>query len=87
MRWWRFALGGALLAWVLGTAYYQARRRGRSIGLAILLFASAAVAFVTASLYPWPARIPPAYPSALIVASIALLALSMAVILWRGFRR
>ena len=87
MRWWRFGLGGALLAWVLGTAYFQARRRGRNIGLAVLLFAAAAIAFVIASLYPWPAQIPPAYPSALIVASIALLALSMAVILWRGFHR
>ena len=87
MRWWRFGLGGALRAWVLGTAYFQARRRGRNIGLAVLLFAAAAIAFVIASLYPWPAQIPPAYPSALIVASIALLALSMAVILWRGFHR
>jgi len=85
VRWWRFAVGGALLAWVLGTAYVQARRRGRNIGPAIVLFAGAALAFATASFYTWSAETPAVYPSALIVASIALLALGVAVVLWRGF--
>ena len=80
-------VGGALLAWVFGTAYFQARRRGRNVGLAILLFAGAILLFVFASFFPWPQQVPSAYPSAMIVASIALLALSMAVILWRGFHR
>lgn len=81
------ASGGAVLAWVLGTAYSQARRRGRKIGPALLLFALAVVLFATAGLTPWPQQTPPSYPSAMVVASIALLALSMAVVLWRGFRR
>lgn len=87
MRWWRFALGAVLLAWVLGTACLQARRRGRSIGLALLLFAAAIVLFVAASFFPWPQQVSPEYPSAMVVASIVLLALSVAVVLWRGFRR
>jgi len=87
VRWWRLALGGTLLVWVLGTAYVQARRRGRNIGLALVLVAAAAGLFVFASFFPWPQQVPPFYASALVVASITLLALSMAVILWRGFRR
>ena len=41
MRWWRLALGGALLLWVVGTAYRQARKRDRELGLAVLLLGAA----------------------------------------------
>lgn len=87
MRWWWLASGGAVLVWVLGTAYSQARRRGRKVGSALVLLALAAVLFATAGLTPWSQQTPPSYPAAMVVASIALLALSMAVVLWRGFRR
>jgi peptidoglycan/LPS O-acetylase OafA/YrhL len=72
---------------VLGTAYFQARRRGRNIGLALVLLALAVGLFVVAGMTPWPQRTPPSYPAAMVVISIALLALSMAVVLWRGFRK
>ncbi len=76
-----------MLVWVLGTAYSQARRRRRNIGLALVLFALGVGLFAMAALTPWPQQIPPSYPSAMVVASIALLGLSMAVVLWRGFHK
>jgi len=86
VRWWRLALGGALLIWVLGTAYFQARRRGRRIGPAPFFLACAVICFAAASLLPRP---PVTFflSQVLIVASVVLLALAMAVVLWRGFRR
>jgi len=87
VRWWKLALGGALLAWVLGTAYLQARRRGRRIGLALLLLGATIVLFALAAFFPWPQQVSSIYPQAMVVSSILLLALSIAVVLWRGFRR
>lgn len=79
--------GVAVLIWVLGTAYVQARRRGRNIVLAVVFLFAAAALFAVAAFYTWPQETPPAYPSAMIVGSIVCLALSMAVMLWHGFRR
>ena len=87
MRWWQLALGGALLAWVLGAAYFQARKRGRNVSLALVLLAASVGMFVAAGFFPWSQKAAPSYPSMLIVASIVCLALSMAVVLWRGFHR
>ena len=85
MRWWRLALGGLLLVWVLGTAYVQARRRGRSIGLAVLLFGGAVFLFAAAALVPRP-PMGAGTASLMVVAAIVSLAMAMAVVLWRGFR-
>lgn len=85
MRWWRLALGGFLLVWVLGTAYVQARQRGRSIGLAILFFGGAIFLFAAAALVPRP-PMEAGTASVLVVAAIVSLAMAMAVMLWRGFR-
>lgn len=86
MRWWRLALGGALLAWVLGTAYLQARRRGRRIGASLLLSGAALLLFAVASLVPRP-PVSDQLSGAMVIGSIALLALAAALLLWQGFRR
>ncbi len=85
MRWWRLALGGALLAWVLGTAYRQARKRDRELGLAVLLFGAAVVMFALAALAPRP-PMPDSAAAGLVVGSIIVLGAAFAVVLWRGFR-
>ena len=85
MRLWRLALGGALLLWVLGTAYRQARKRDRELGLAVLLFGSAVFMFLAAALVPRP-PMPAAVASVLVVGSIVTLGAAMGVVVWRGFR-
>jgi uncharacterized membrane-anchored protein YitT (DUF2179 family) len=85
VRYWQFGLGGALLVWILGTAYLQARRRRRRMGLALLFLAAAVVCFAGAVFLPQP-PLTATLSSALVVASIIALALAMAVILWHGFR-
>ena len=85
MRWWRLGLGGALLAWVLATAYRRARSRGRQVGLAALLLGTAVVMFVAASLAPRP-PMTIALATVLIVGCIAVLAGAIALVLWKGFR-
>jgi hypothetical protein len=82
---WRLILGAALLLWVLGVAYFQARRRGRRIELALVFLAGAILAFGTAAFAPRP-PVSDALAQALVVVSVALLAASMAVVLLRGFR-
>ncbi len=86
MRWWRAGLGVALLIWVLGAAAYQARRRGHRIGSALVLFAGAVFCFLAAAFLPRP-PVTDAEAGALVVASVALLALAMAVVLVQGFVR
>ena len=85
MRWWRFALGGALLAWVVVTAYRRARVRHREVSFAILLLAAAIVMFAAGALAPRP-PVTIAISMALAMGSIAALAGAIAVILWKGFR-
>jgi hypothetical protein len=85
VRYWQFGLGGALLVWILGTAYLQARRRGRRMGLALFFLGVAVVCYAEAVFLPQP-PFTPVFSSALVVASIIALALAMAVILWHGFR-
>jgi hypothetical protein len=85
VRWWRLALGGALLLWVVGTAYRQARKRDRELGLAVLLLGSAVCMFLAAALVPRP-PMPLAVSSLLVVGSIVMLGAAMGVVLWRGFR-
>lgn len=74
-----------MLLWVLGVAYFQARRRGRRVGLALFLLAVAILAFGTAAFAPRP-PVSDALAQVLVVASVLCLALSMAVVLLRGFR-
>lgn len=85
MRWWRLALGGALLLWLLGTAYLQAKRRDRELGLAVLLVGAAFIAFAVAAVMPRP-PVTAAVASILVVGSVALLGAAIAVVLIRGFR-
>lgn len=85
MRWWRLAMAGAILAWVLGAAYSQARRRGRGLGAAVLLVGGAAAAFVVAAFVPRP-PLTERLSQVLVVGSVGLLAAAMALVLWRGFR-
>ena len=85
MRWWKLALGGALLAWVLGTAYRQARHRNRDVGIALLMVGGAVFLFAAAAIAPRP-PVTPAIAAVLVVGSILLIGGAMAVVLWRGFR-
>jgi len=85
VRWWRLALGGTLLAWVLATAYRRARSRGRRVGLAVLLLGTALAMFLAASFAPRP-PMTIALATALIVGCIAVLAGAVALVLWGGFR-
>jgi len=86
VRWWKLALGAALLVWVLGTAYHQARRRGRDLGGAVLLLGAALLSFLAAALVPRPLLTDFA-SVVLVIASVFFLALAMGVLLFRGFRR
>lgn len=86
MRWWHLGLGGALLVWILGTAYLQARRRGRKIGPALLFLGASVFLFAAAALVPRP-PLSAGLASLFTIASIVSLALAMAVVLWRGFAR
>jgi len=83
VRWWQIGLGGALVVWLLGTAYWQARRRGRRIGAALFFLAAAVLLFAAASFLPRPPLTPSA-GSVLIVGSVVSLGLAMAIILWHG---
>ncbi len=82
---WRLLLGGALLVLVLGTAYLQARRRGRALGAAVLLAGLGALAFATAALVPRPPMTIVA-SNIMVVASVAMFAAAMAILVLRGFR-
>ncbi len=86
MRWWRFAIGGALLLWVVATAYRQARARHREMGCAVLLAGAAVVAFVASAFAPRP-PVTIELSMLLLAASIAALAGALALVLWKGFRR
>jgi hypothetical protein len=85
VRWWRYALGGALLVWLLGTAYLQARRRNRQLGIAVLLLGLAVMMFATAAVVPRPPMTDAVAPI-LIVGSVVLLGAAMAAVLLKGFR-
>ncbi len=85
MRWWRLAAGGAILIWVLGTAYRQARKRGRELGVAVVLVGLAVFMFAIGALAPRP-PLSAAMAEALVVGSIVVLGMAMAIVLWRGFR-
>jgi hypothetical protein len=82
---WRLLLGGALLTLVLGTAYFQARKRGRALGTAVLLAGLGILAFAAAALVPRPPMTVFA-SKIMVVASVAMFAGAMAVLLARGFR-
>jgi hypothetical protein len=82
VRWLYYGMAGAVLIWVLGTAYIQARRRGRNIGLALLFLAAAALLFTTA-VVPQSTVV----SQVMVISSIVLLALAMGVVLYHGFRR
>ncbi len=83
---WRLIVGAIILLWVLGGAYYQARRRGRRIGLALFLLGAAVLAFGTAGFMTEP-PLTAAAAQALVVAAVVLLGLAMLVVLLQGFRR
>jgi hypothetical protein len=82
----RLLVGALILLWVLGGAYWQARRRGRRIGLALFFLGAAVLAFASAGLVAEP-PLTPAAAQALVVAAVVLLALAMLVVLLQGFRR
>lgn len=86
MRWWRFALGGALLAWVLVTAYRRARARDRKLGSAVLLVGTAIAMFAAAAVVPRP-PMTITLAAVFVVGSIAALAGAIAVVLSKGFRQ
>ncbi len=82
---WRVIIGVLLLLWVLGVAYFQARRRGRRIGLALFFLAGGVLCFLLAAFSPRP-PLTIGEAQALIVLSVVLLALAVSVVLLRGFR-
>ena len=82
----KLVIGALVLIWVLGGAYYQARRRGRRIGLALFLFGGAVLAFGAAGFMTQP-PLTVESAQALVVAAVVLLALAMLVVLLQGFRR
>lgn len=79
------ALGAALLLWVFGSAYHRARRRGRDLGLAVLLVGGGVALFAAASLLPRP-PMTALISNVMVVVSVILLGMAMGVLLWRGFR-
>ncbi len=81
---WRVLIGVALLLWVLGVAYYQARRRGRRMEPALFLLVVAGISFLAGAFWPRP-PMPVQVAGFLTVASVILLALSLIVALARGF--
>lgn len=85
MRWWRLAATGALLLWVLGTAYLRARQRNRELGLAVLLAGAGVIMIVSSALLPRP-PVTVALASVLLVGAVMALAGSVMVILLKGFR-
>lgn len=85
MRWWRFSLGGALLAWVVLTAYRRARARDRKLGSAVLLVGAAIAMFAASAFAPRP-PMTVTLAAVLVVGSIAALAGAIAVVLSKGFR-
>ncbi|UCC68118.1 MAG: hypothetical protein JSV79_13585 [Armatimonadota bacterium] len=85
MRSWRLVLGAVLLVWVLGAAYYRARRRGRELGVAVLFAGTGIFLFAAAALTPRP-PMTPLISNCLAVASVILLGTAMGIVLWRGFR-
>ena len=86
MRWWRFSLGGALLAWVVLTAYRRAKERDRKLGSAVLLVGAAIAMFAAAALAPRP-PMTVTLAAVLIVGVIVALAGAIAVVLSKGFRQ
>ena len=74
-----------MLVWVLGAAYYRARRRGRELGAAVLLAGAGIFLFATAVVAPRP-PMTPLISNCLAVASVILLGMAMGIVLWRGFR-
>ena len=85
MKWWRLALGGGLLLWVLATAYRRARARDRELGLAVLLLGGAALMFVAAALVPRP-PMTGSLATVFLVGCVVSLAGAVAVVLAKGFR-
>lgn len=85
MLWLRVGVGVVLLLWVLGVGYFQARRRGRRVGPALTLLAAGLLSFVVAAFSPRPPMTAEA-ARALVILSVVLLALSVTVVLARGFR-
>ena len=83
--WLRVSIGVVLLLWVLGVAYFQARRRGRRIGPALLLLATGGTCFLVACSCPRPPMTVNLAQS-LVVLSVVRLALSVTFVLVRGFR-
>ncbi len=81
VRWLRWGAAGALVVWLLAMAWRERRRQGRR-GLALPLAAGSALAFLFAisSLNPQVSKV-------LMGAALALLAGSIAMALWQGFRR
>ena len=84
MRWWRVGVSAALLVWVLGAASLQARRRGRRLGVALVLLCLALLCFALAAFSPRP-PLTEAAAKGLVILSVLLLALAMGVVLARGF--
>jgi len=74
-----------VLIWVLGTAYRQARKRGRELGLAVLFLGAAVFFFAAAAFVPRPPMSLMA-SKILVVASVVSTGVAMTVVLWRGFR-
>jgi len=85
VRWWRFALGGALLAWVVLTAYRRARARDRKLGSAVLLTGAAIAMLAAAALTPRPPMTVGA-AAGLVVGATGALAGALGVVLSKGFR-
>jgi len=83
--WWRLYLGGAVLVWVLATAYRRARARNRELGLAVLLLGVGVTMFLASAFAPRP-PVTIAMAAVLLVGSMAALAGAIAVVLWKGFR-
>ena len=78
-------MGAVLLVWVLGTAYHLARRRGRHLGLAVVLVGLAIFVFAAAAIVPRP-PMTDSLANVMVVMSALMLGGAMGVVLWRGFR-
>ena len=86
MRLWRSALGVLLLLWLVGTAYFTARRRGRpGLAFAAPLLGFSALCYLTAILAPRP-PVTTTEATIAIVCSLLGLASAIGLIVWQGLR-
>lgn len=86
LRYWKWMLGIALVIWLGGTAWMEARRRGRHAeGAALAMLVGAVALFLAAAFFPRP-PMTQRLAILLLIASVALVAGAISYVVVQGFR-